>query len=362
MNNKRKAEILCITVVSIIAFFLLTSLFMPEKTFSEAERRKLCERPELTWSSISDGSYMENMEKYIGDHFPFRDYLRKIKVMSAFHIFHKSDDRGLFFSGQHIIKREYPFNSKSAEHGVNLFRKINDSFLDEKNNVYISVIPDKNAYADSLKMDYKEFEKTIKDKADFAEYISISDLLEADDYYFTDPHWNMIKTEDVAERLLNKMGQAKNLSYRVKTTGCFFRGAYGRQLPAGTIKDEIQFLWNGEMEDYLVTDKENNRIIPLYSEKKLEGKDPYEFFLSGPLSLVTIENRHNKEGKKLVLFRDSFGSSIAPLLAEGYSQITLVDVRYMSAGILDKFIDFENADVLFLYSTSVLNNSSLLKN
>lgn len=33
-----------------------------------------------------------------------------------------------------------------------------------------------------------------------------------------------------------------------------------------------------------------------------------------------------------------------------------MDIRYISSGMLGRFIDFAGKDVLFLYSTSVLNN------
>ena len=84
-------------------------------------------------------------------------------------------------------------------------------------------------------------------------------------------------------------------------------------------------------------------------------------FLSGSLSLITIENPNATTDKELVIFRDSFGSSIAPLLVEGYAKVTLVDIRYVASDLVGRFVDFENQDVLFLYSTLVLNNSVTLK-
>ena len=68
-----------------------------------------------------------------------------------------------------------------------------------------------------------------------------------------------------------------------------------------------------------------------------------------------------KNDKELIIFRDSFGSSIAPLLIDGYSKITLVDIRYLHPNILESYIEFDSQDVLFLYSTSVLNNSETIK-
>ena len=76
---------------------------------------------------------------------------------------------------------------------------------------------------------------------------------------------------------------------------------------------------------------------------------------------MTIDNSNAGSEKELVVFRDSFGSSLAPLLAEGYKKITLVDIRYIQPGVLKSYIDFSGQDVLFIYSTMVLNNSETLK-
>ena len=74
--------------------------------------------------------------------------------------------------------------------------------------------------------------------------------------------------------------------------------------------------------------------------------------------LITAENKINRE---LVIFRDSFASSLAPLLIEYYSKITLIDIRYISSNEYLKLIEFNNQDILFLYSTLLVNNSGTLK-
>ena len=56
-----------------------------------------------------------------------------------------------------------------------------------------------------------------------------------------------------------------------------------------------------------------------------------------------------------------FGSSMAPLLVSDYSKVTLVDTRYIAPKLVGNFVDFEGADVLFLYSTLILNQSAALK-
>ena len=84
-------------------------------------------------------------------------------------------------------------------------------------------------------------------------------------------------------------------------------------------------------------------------------------FLGGSKSLITIENPDALSDKELIIFRDSFGSSLTPLLIESYSKITVIDIRYIMSSNLGMFVDFDNQDVLFMYSLPVLNNSSTLK-
>jgi folylpolyglutamate synthase/dihydropteroate synthase len=75
----------------------------------------------------------------------------------------------------------------------------------------------------------------------------------------------------------------------------------------------------------------------VYDLEKLDGNDPYEVYLSGPESLVRVENPNAGTDRELVIFRDSFASSIVPLLLEDYAAVTLVDIRYIQADMLSRF-------------------------
>ena len=84
-------------------------------------------------------------------------------------------------------------------------------------------------------------------------------------------------------------------------------------------------------------------------------------YLSGTRALLTFENPDASTDQELVVFRDSFGSSLVPLLVQDYAKVTLVDIRYVASDFVGQFVDFHGQDVLFLYSTLVLNSSSTLK-
>ena len=74
-----------------------------------------------------------------------------------------------------------------------------------------------------------------------------------------------------------------------------------------------------------------------------------------------IYNDNSDTDKELVIFRDSFGSSITPLLIPYYSKITLIDNRYITSSQYKNLIEWTNQDILFMYSTLIVNNSSTLK-
>lgn len=77
--------------------------------------------------------------------------------------------------------------------------------------------------------------------------------------------------------------------------------------------------------------------------------------------MLTLENPDYNGTKELIVFRDSYGSSLIPLLVTGYSKITVVDTRYISPKLLNQYIEFKDQDVLFMYSTLIINNSTTLK-
>ena len=136
-----------------------------------------------------------------------------------------------------------------------------------------------------------------------------------------------------------------------------FYGAYYGQLGVDVPPDNLYILTNDTIEDCTTYNFETKRSGKVYDTNI--SADKYDIFLSGATPLISVENPNARNNKELLLFRDSFGSSIAPLLIENYSKITLIDLRYMSSQLLSEFIEFEDQDVLFLYSGVVLRQNVL---
>ena len=141
-----------------------------------------------------------------------------------------------------------------------------------------------------------------------------------------------------------------------------FYGVYYGQAALPLPSETLYYVTNDVLDGCTVTNLETGKSYTgTVDFEKETGKDPYEMFLSGASPLIVIENPNAETEKELVVFRDSFGSSMAPLLVSDYRKVTLVDTRYIAPRLIGNFVSFDGADVLFLYSTLVLNQSGTLK-
>ncbi len=307
---------------------------------------------------------MDKFEDYAVDSFPFRDGFRSIKAYFSYYILGQKDNNKIYVHDGYIASMDYPYNKDSVDYAASRFNHIYEKYLQESK-VFLSIIPDKNVFlakeAGVLCFDSEKLVEDMKKAMPYAKYIDIFPTLSIDDYYKTDSHWKQEKIEDTAEVLADGLGTKLKGERTVVSSTVPFYGVYYGQAALRLEADNINYLISPTIEKMTAFDGQNSKDIPIYDTERINGKDPYETFLSGPLSLVTVENPDADTDKELVIFRDSFTSVIAPLLAEGYSKVTLVDIRYMNLDYACSLVDFENRDVLFLYSTAILNNSETIK-
>ena len=367
MNRYRST--MTILLFAIILFGLsFASWFKSETLYSESERRALQRLPELTLETLFSGSFTSSFETYTQDQFPLRDAFRNIKALSAFGLFQKQDNNDIVIDGDSIYKLEYPLNESMLDHAADRFENIVDTYLkDTDAKVYFSIVPDKNYYADDsaglLKLDYEKLFDHMVENTPFMTYLDITSMLNIEDYYRTDTHWRQEKITDIAEYLLREMNTASDLKTTEVTLNLPFYGVYHGQSALNIEPDSISYLMSDIFEQCEVISYNTGMAKPIemYDMQKAAGKDAYELFLNGADALIEITNPNAKTDKELIVFRDSFGSSLAPLLVDGYAKITLVDIRYMQSSMIGNFIEFDDQDVLFIYSMSVLNNSETLK-
>jgi len=368
--TEKTRNIFVIAILAVTLFSLaIWAWLRPGDDYSDSERRVLASFPELTWDEIISGDFMTDFEDYTLDQFPIRDTFRTIKSAVSLGIFNRMDNNDVFISGGHISKLEYPLSYNMLENACKRFAHIHNKYLAGKDiDTYFSIVPDKNYFiapeSGHLMYDYEELVNYMKSNTqDFMKYIDIFPLLSLDDYYTTDTHWRQENIIDVAQKIAAEMGATVGSSYTENILDNPFYGVYYGQAALPFTPDQIKYLTNDILDNCIVTSYDTGKpvVMDVYDMKAAYGKDPYEMFLSGTEALFVIENPACTTGKELVVFRDSFGSSLVPLLVEGYSKITVVDIRYIASDMVGMFVKFTDQDVLFLYSTILLNNSIAFK-
>ncbi len=355
-----------LVLTGVLSFFCLTR---ESVAVSDSERRPLAQMPEYSADKLLSGNYFPGFESYTVDQFPLRDSFRKLKALIHTNLLGRNDNNGYYETDGYLGKLDYPLNEESLSHAIDRMEFIRDKYFSTGNhNIYYSVIPDKNYFlAESTgrpSMDYQKLTGILENGlGNSMTYVNIFDTLTLEDYYKTDTHWRQEKLFGVAQVLGNAMGVADKLSenYTVKELYPFY-GVYSGQSALPSKPESLYYLTNSVLDNCTVYNTETGKTGSVYDLDRFEGQDPYEIFLSGSQAILTIRNPANTSGKRLIPFRDSFGSSLAPLLVEAYSEIVLVDIRYVSSAFLGNFLELTgDEDVLFLYSTLVLNSSSTLK-
>ena len=338
--------------------------FGPKQDISDAERRPLAQMPEISAEAVLDGEWMTKFEKYTLDQFPLRDRFRQIKSLTHYYVFGQRDNNAIYIADGHAAQMEYPLDEASVDHALKQFQKVYDRYLKQSGSkIYTTVVPDKGYYLAEengyLALDYEKMFSQVQAGMPWAQYVDITDCLGIGNYYYTDTHW---RQEDIL-LVAKKLSQAMGVTY--PKAGDFtqtllerpFYGVYYGQAALPMQAEPMYILESQLLEQCTVFNYTTGQTGAVYDMEKLYSKDQYEVFLSGSQSLLRIDNPNGIADKKLIVFRDSFGSSLVPLLVQDYAQVTLVDIRYISVDVLSQYVDFQNADVLFMHSTLVLNKN-----
>lgn len=394
-EDKWKRRIVVCSFAFCVMCVLVIWIVYPRETVSRAERRRLAQKPELTWAGLMDKSFMEDTEEYLLDHFPFRDGLRRIKALFAYDVLQQKENNDIYVSDGHAAKLEYPLNEASVKRLAAKMTGLRQEYFPEQD-VWYAIVPDKNYFLAERNgypsIDYERMIRLLSwelagDSA-FC-YIDIISNLTVDAYYHTDTHWRQERILDAAYHIADAMGAGGYLVFSERNRDTYtehtvdnFYGVYYGQAALPMEPDTIVYLsdevtdaarvWSleenipgGENDGKITLPDDADAVWnPVYRTEKLVDEmslDKYDIFAGGASSLQVIRSPEASTDKRLIIFRDSYTSSLAPLLLAAYSEITLIDLRYIDSVRIGEFVDFADADILFLYNTLIINHAEMLK-
>lgn len=383
---KIRARVMTIIFVLIVAAIAIVNAVMPKKDFSENENRVLAEFPELTWESLFVGTptvdetgretkqiWTTDFETYISDHFMFRDQwvgLKSLVELAA----QKKDSGGVYFAKDgYLIEQFWSYDNGRFQGNLTAAKEFSQMVQDRFGiEVKAMIVPTANdILKDKLplfapEVDQQELIEQMKEA--LPGFIDVTDALNAHKeegvFYKTDHHWTSLGVYYAYQEFCKAMGiEQKPLSwYRSEVLSDQFLGTTYSKANLYTVQPETIMYYKNPNEypvevEYRAGDKVTETSNSLIEEKYLSEKDKYSAFLNGNQAITKITTS-NKNGKKLLIIKDSYGNSFAPFAVNDYEEVHMIDLRAYRQSTLDYMEQNGITDVLMLYNVQNFTEDS----
>ena len=349
-------------------------LLCPRKTFSESERRYLGEPPKLSAQSLKNWAFDDAVETYLADQLPGQDALVGLNAYTV------------LLSGRQVSAEiwrdregylvEAPVNAAIDQVQKRLSRMAS---LGEKTGlpVYVMAVPSagyvrRDALPRALADLYASEELLLREIAAAPGVIPVplaeTFLREGQSWYYrTDHHWTG-EGAYAAYRLFMQTAGREALPYEnfYHHTVAGYVGSTRSRSALWLVKGDTLTIDEPMDTPVEVTFSDDEQTYDsLFFPDRLAEYDWYPLFLDGNHPVTVIENRAAAaDAPTLVMVKDSFGNTLAPLLVPGYKRIVLVDPRYWRGSVADLCRDQGADEVLFCYSLERIAtdlNLSILK-
>lgn len=334
----------------------VANLLIPGKDFSENENRQLSMLPDFSVKSLLNGSYMTDMDTYVNDRFVLRDEWICAMSMSEY-ILGKRESNGVLIGNNALFSCISPSDKYIDNNLAGIESFASCSGLD----CYFALVPSAAGVQGDRLPQFAQVadENALIDSAYRSVGVKSVDLFGAlsehsDEYIFyrTDHHWTTYGAYLAYVEICEKMGIASAQYAAEKVSDSFNGTLFSRS--------GVRFVESDVIESFICTESAVLSVFDgsattgyenIYFTEFLDKKDKYSYFLGTNQPIETI--RREGGGKKLLMFRDSYASCLAPMLLSEFDTITLVDMRYINTS-LDELVDVSEYDTaLFMYSTDV---------
>lgn len=341
-------------------------LFTPKKAYSTSEKRYLASFPKLTADTFLSGDFGTDFEKYLSDHMTGRNFFVGLNAYANL-------VQGLNgVSGKYLCSDGYIINQplNASDNRLDENTEIIKNFAASVDVPVTMTLVPSTGYIMSGKLPanhlpykddvyFSEIENYFKDsKVDFVnllnpfeEYAASGDEL----YYKTDHHWTSLGAYRAYNLICQSLGfeATPEEQFAVETYGDFYGTTYSGSAFWFTAPDDIELWVNPENTEENITveiteGQKTTQSHSLFYKEHLSEDDKYPVYLDGNQPFVRITNTNAPEGK-LIVVKDSFAHCLVPFLADNYSEIVMVDMRYYK-GSISELIKTEEADrVLITY-------------
>lgn len=363
LNKILECSLGFITALIIVVVFALF-VTSEDKEKSEWENRYLQGFPTVTFGNVKDGTFMREFDDYAADQMPFRDGFIKIKSLCEMAIF-KQENNGIVKGKDGQLFTKHTEDTKIFDKNANTISKYLSILSNENRNVTVAVIPN----ATGILLDkvpegmpnINQIEKIDEFNSDISllrnvNVIDLSRGLKKHEgeyiYYRTDHHWTTsgayIAYSEISKTPVSIEQLNKN------SVDDFYGTLYAKYKGTGVKCDIIDY-YDISIDSLTFDDEVKDT---LYDLSKIQVFDKYGLFLFGNKGKCVINSHNANNGKKLIVFKDSYANSLIPFLTYDYDEITIVDLRYFAGSVSELIEEKNDAEILFLYNFDFMNEDN----
>lgn len=370
IQNNKFHTLVSIILSGSILLFSIAFLIMPKQVFSENENRYLAKWPSLSWEKIKNGEYMEDINTYVSDHFPLRDFMMGLKADVEI-AFGKKEINNVYIAKDDYLIEAYdiPVNTdRISDTFSKFYQKLNATDID----INLMLVPTAHyILSDKLPSNVPEanqmdvaniiYEKSGIPAIDCTSYLSKAADSEQV-YYYTDHHWTTYGAYQGYVAFCEKKGfnpvSLEQMNKEIVTEE-FYGTVYSKVNDYSHKADSIVVYTNPEDEltvNYTDTEEITNS---LYNFDYVLQKDKYSLFLNNLHTLIEVTNEKADTERELVLIKDSYANCMVPFLAHHYKKIYVFDTRYYKQGPSAFIKDNPSVtDILLLYNMNTLDTDA----
>lgn len=357
MDNKR----FFIVFVSFWIILIVLNFIIPNKEFSQNENRMLAKVPKFKIEDLIDGEYVDKLNDYINDHFVFRDIWLKINATEEL-ILGKSENNGVYIGKDGYLFEKITYTNESQEKINNLVQSINNFYENTNITTYFLLIPTSTyIYQEKLPrfaetINQQELIDSIYNMSKNIKVINVTNVLkenkEKNIFFKTDHHFT---TEGAYLTYLEfcKIANIKPITeYAKEQVSDSFLGSFDSKAQIiNQEKDKIEVYKNSNNTEGLTVDYDKETTNSIFNEDFLKQKDKYSYFLNGNNAKVVVKT-NQKNGKKLLVIKDSFAHIMAQFFCQNYEEIHFIDPRYYTYSIEEYAKQNQISETLFLFNVS----------
>lgn len=336
-----------------------------QRTYSPVEKRELQTRPEISITKVLDGRFQKKYESYLRDQFPGRDHW--VSFQTDMELFMgKNEIHNVYIGKNHYLLEHYTekeFDPQQISKNLQALEKFVGK-TKQNADVHVMMVPTKSwvlreklpAFAPHYKE--QKFYDALQQKLEKEDVlISVEPVLDAhkeeEIYYRTDHHWTTLGAWYAYEQYTKAVGGDLQRAQGKKKFRCISKDFYGTTYAKMNYARQADKIEIYEPADKLrvVYNMGEKKTKTLYDFSFLKTADQYSVFTGGNQAVLEITGGI-KNGKTLLLIKDSFANSILPFLAEDYEKLVVVDLRQLNVSG-DRLLEmFSPTDILILYNSA----------